>query len=384
MTTRDACEVYAGAFAVCLGVYLVDQAVEWLLRPGIHDRPFRWAIASAIVQAIAIILLSLYLLLSRSYARMKESLYEQLRPAIRDRVLALAFEGESWSSGAPDHGPARHVLEESIAHTLTKLKASGRDRIARFALQQGFGSQWIKISSSRVVSERKRVISLLGFISPVAGSTVLPIALHDKHPGVRAEACRALLILGEPPAIDNVFQFVLSESLLTRALLADDLKRHASYLLSNTIPSLLKKATPLETVRCFEILIAWKRALPLFDLQPWLSERHRPLWPLVFALLPYVAINNSIEDCLISALESPDLELQCAAAQAAGRLKLWRLIPVLSAALGQDKRFALASAAAIAQMGEAGERSLHEIVIGLDQTAAAPAMEALERVTVGA
>lgn len=383
MIARDAWEVYSKTFAACLVVYLANLAVDLRLQPRIHDWVFRWAAAFAIVQTVAISLLSLYLVALRAYSRLKESIHDQIRPAIRDRVLALAFEGESWSSAVPGHGPGRHVLEESIAHALTTLKGSGRERIARFAVEHGFEAQWVKAFSSRSKRVRKRAISLLGLISPVAGETVLPIALHDKHPAVRTEACRGLLIRGERPGIDKVFCSVLRESLLTRALLADDLKRHAPYLLRNTIPPLLEKPASLETARCFEILIAWKRALPSFDVAPWLSgEPNRFLWPLVLALLPYVSIDNSIEEHLISALESPDLEVQCAAAQAAGRLKRERLIPALSLALGQDKRLGLASANAIAQMGEPGERYLEKIVIGPDRNAAALAMEALERVTV--
>ncbi|MGA8028228.1 MAG: hypothetical protein WB992_13885, partial [Bryobacteraceae bacterium] len=58
------------------------------------------------------------------------------------------------------------------------------------------------------------------------------------------------------------------------------------------------------------------------------------------------------------------------------------LIPALSAALGQNRQLGLASATAIAQMGEPGERHLEKIVGESDGNAARVAMEALEHATV--
>ncbi|MGA8030322.1 MAG: hypothetical protein WB992_24525, partial [Bryobacteraceae bacterium] len=206
MITRDAWAVYSKAFAVCVAVYLLDQALVLLLKPAIHDQISRWAIGFAIFDIIAIIALSLYLLVVRAYTRLKRSLHDQIRPAIRDRVLALAFEGESWSSGVPKSGLDRQVLEESIAHALVTLKASGRERVAQFALDHGFATEWVKAFSSGSRERRKRAISLLALISPAAGNTVLPIALRDKHVAVRIEASRALLISGDQLEAANVFR----------------------------------------------------------------------------------------------------------------------------------------------------------------------------------
>jgi len=382
--TRAACEVYSKAFTVCVTAYLVILAAERLLHSVIPNETLRWATAFVIVQAVAIVALSLHLLVLRAYRQLKENIYEQIRPAIRDRVMALAFESESWSTGVPSRGVSRQVLEQSLAHALETLKASGRDRVARFALNRGFVAQWVKESSSRSKDVRKRAITLLGLTSPDAGKTALATAFHDRNPAVRIAACRAVLTSGDLAGAGDVFRLVLGESLLMRALLADDLKRRATYLLVNVIPPLLEKPPSLETARCFEMLIAWKRALPSFDIQPWLSgQRNQFLRPLVFGLLPYVPVDNSIEDRLASAIKSGELEAQCAAADAAGRLKRERLIPVLADALGREKRLALAAANAIAQMGEPGERYLEKIVVGPDRNAAAVALEALERVTVG-
>ena len=383
MSRRDVWEVYLKTLAVSLGVYVANLAVERQLTTAIHAVALRWAAAFALVQTLAVLSFSLSLLAFRIYARWRESIYDQLRPAIRDRVLVLSFEGDSWSTEVPHRGPGRAVLEENIAHILSTLKASGRDRVARFAMDHGLAAEWVRGLSSRRRNERKRAASLLGLISRVAGNTALLAALNDDDPAVRAEASRALLVLGDPDSVDSVFRSVLRESLLTRALLADDLKRHAVVLLANTVPSVLEKATTEEAARCFEILIAWRRAMPSFDIHAWLSsDSDRVLQPLVLALLPYVFIDDSVEEYVAGALESSELDVQCAAAEAAGSLRFERLIPTLADALGGDKRLAVAAAKAIAQMGEAGERSLEKLVIGPDRNTAALAMEALEHITV--
>lgn len=357
--------------------------VDLGLQSRIHDRDFRWAIAFITILGCAIVCLSSYLLALRACGRLMRTVRSHIRPPIRDRVLALAFKGESWSSNVPKHGPARRVLEESVADALTTLKASAKDHIARFAVEHGFDAEWRKTFSSRSQAESRRAISLLALISGVAGETVLPIALHNKYPAIRAIAYRGLLLLGDSHHIDTVFRALLDESFLVRALLVNDLKRHASYLLAKTIPSTLANAGRLEAARCFEILIAWKSALPSFDIQPWIAPESDPhLWPLVLALLPYVQTGNSVEGFVASALNSNDPVIQCAAAEAAGHLKLQHLMPLLSASLSQGKRVAVASANSIAQMGESGEWTLERIIAGPDRKAAAFALEALEHVTV--
>ena len=381
---RDSWDVYVKSGAVCMGVCLANLELELTLTPFISDRALRWASAFAVIQGAAIILLVVYLLGRRALAGLKDSIYEQLRPAIHERVSALALAGEKWSSVVPEHGAARHVLEESIANSLSTLKESGRDRIAQFAVDHGFSAQWIKALSSPLKRERKRAVMLLGLVSQAAGSSAIPAALGDNEPAVRIEAARALLMVGDLHHVDRVFRSMLRESLLVRALLASDLKLHARYLLANTIPEVLAEGSHVDIVRCLETMVAWKRALPSFDIRPWLAEPRDPLiWRLALAMLPYVPVDDSIGDHLLRALESTDLEVQCAAARAAGQLRIERLMPALALSLSQNRQLALSSATAMAQMGMPGERDLAKMVCRADREAAAVAMEALESLTVG-
>lgn len=383
LITRTSREVYIKSFAVCVGIVLANGGMERYLASRFHERNFCWAIAFITIQGCAIACLSFYLVALRASGQLLDILHNHIRPPIRDRVLALAFAGESWSTNVPKHGPARRVLEESVADALTTLKASSRDRIAQFAIEQGLQTEWIKAFSSQSCMERKRAISLLALTSRVAGETVLRAALHDESSSVRAVAYRGLLILGNPGRVDEVFISLVGESFLIRALLVNELKRYAPHLLADAIPRFLERATPVELVRCFEILVAWEIALPSFDIRAWIAAgSDQRVWPFVLALLPYVETDEAIRDFVISALLSDSLVVQSAAVDAAGRLQLQSSIPFLSAALSGEKQLAAASANAIAQMGEPGLRKLENIIAGPDRDAAAFAMEALEHITV--
>ena len=380
---REAWGVYSKALAVSAGVYAANWIAAKAFEAVFHDRVLCWAGAFAAVQTGILLLLSLSLLGARTYARLKDGLYEQISPAIRDRVLALAFEGESWTSSVPRHGPARRVLERTIAHTLKTVKADGRDRVARFAIEAGFAAEWEEACYARSQRERKRAICLLGLIAPVAGNTHILVALSDEYAEVRGDAYRALLASGDSAEAGRVFRSVLKEPLLLRALLADDLKRHAATLWEQTIPAVLAEARDEETARCLEMLIAWKRALPSFDIAPWLAEGRNPsLQQLALALAPYVWTDEAVEERVAAALQSGSLDVRCAATQAVGRLKLERLIPQLESALAGEKQLAVAAGAALAELGALGEASLGRTVVGHQRKAAAVAMEALEHATV--
>jgi len=380
---RPAREVYAKTFAVCLALYLANRLVECHLPARIQEPDFRWAIAFILVQGCAVTWLSAWLLALRAYARAIRNIRGHIRPPIRDRLLALALEGESWMSNVPQRGLARRALEESIADALMALKGSGRDRIARFAVEHGFETEWSKSFCSRSQTERKKAATLLAGISAMATKDVLINALHDEYPAIRAIAYRALLLVGDPAGIDTVFMALPGESFLIRALLVNDLKRRATYLLSHTIPLFLATASHVEAACCFEMLIAWKTGLPSLDIHPWTTpESDHCLWPFILALLPYVQTDAAIEDFVLSALNSRDAATRSAAADAAGHLKLEQSIPLLSAALADGKEVAVHAANALGQIGASGQRRLEQIITASNRTAALFAMEALERATV--
>lgn len=381
--------VYLNTACVCLTLSLLSLAVSRALMLYMHDIALLQAAALAVVQAFAIVMIAIYLLVRRACTSYRDGIYEQIRPAIQERVMALAFSGEAWSTKIPKRWPASRVLEECVARALTGLKDSSRDHLASFARDQGFTREWTKTLSSGSREQRKRAISLLGAAAHgLAASSVERIAiesaLHDKDSATRTGASRALLAMGDPEKFHLVFRSTLGESILVRALLIGDLKRHARYLLASTIPSILAGDSLLEAKNCLEILTVWKVATPKLEILSLLDKHLDPLvTSLVLELLPYMQVDDSLEDRLSLLLNSSHIEMQCAAARACGRMKLSRLSPALLEALHRNRRLALSAATSLAQLGAQGKRQLESIIRGNDHGAAAVAMEALEMLAVG-
>jgi len=370
--------IYTKTALVFLLAALATLALNQHFTPHFPDATLRLALSFSLVQITATITLALYLIAQRSFTRFQKNIHDQLRPALQENITALAFSGQAWPATVPKQGPARQVLEECLSTALSGLRDSNRDRLTQFAWDQGFARQWQQACSS---PSRKRAIALLAAVSRPETHALMENALADPDPAIRTEAARALLANADPATADRIFRAVLNESLLIRVLLTADLKRHARLLLSQTIPSVLADSPSQQIVNCLEILSAWKLAIPGFDISP-LLDRLEHL-PLVVALLPYVQVPDTVEDHLRSALETPDLEVRCAAAHAVGQLKLNALLPTLLPLLNLNARLAAASAKALAQMGPEGERHLQAVLASGDRKASAAAMEALETLAVG-
>jgi len=378
MTTLRICAKTALVFLLAT---LATFALTHYFTPHFPDSTLRLALSFSLVQLAATITLALYLIAQRSCTRFQKNIHDQLRPALQENITALAFSGQAWPTAIPKQGPARQVLEECLSVALSGLRDSNRDRLAQFAWDQGFARQWRHACSARNSSHRKHAIALLAAVARPETQALMEKALTDPDPAIRTEAARALLSAADSVTVDRIFRAVLTESLLIRVLLTADLKRHARFLLSETIPAVLADSTSQQIVHCLEILSAWKLAIPGFDIAPLLNRLEH--LPLVVALLPYVQVPDTVEDHLRSALETPDLEVRCAAAHAAGQLKLNALLPTLLPLLNLNARLAAASAQALAQMGSEGERHLHAVLASGDRKASAAAMEALETLAVG-
>jgi HEAT repeat protein len=387
--------------AACLLPVLFNHSLE----RRIHDPGLRWAAAISLAELLSTGSMCSYLLCRRAYHRFQATIQDQIRPPIEDRIMALALDGAAWSGSVPRHGPARRALELSLAHGLVSLKDSPRERLSRFAVEHGFASHWEKSTQARSPNERKRAIALLALVcsdlvrSDMAGNkssvAALHRALHDSDAAVRAEAARALLLQGDPSIVDRVFRSVLRDGLLTRILLLPDLKRHARYLLTETIPALLAQSDLAEngkvenlqpdTLHALQILSLWKRAVPTLN-ATLLLARHAAdarVLPLVLALLPYLAVDDSVEGPIREALASCHLEVQIAAARAAGQLQLSGLIPALSELLSGAPSLATEAALALSRTGEAGIRALESALSGSRRSSAGAALEALEQFSVG-
>jgi hypothetical protein len=376
--------VYTKSFLFCVCACLPMLALYELLAGRCPDPVLRFATAFSVLQFATVIGLAVYLVVRRGFARYQRHVWEQLYPALEERLMTLAATGEKWHGRVPKRGTARQVLNECVGHALTTLKKSPRDRVVRFAVKEGFDVNWTKDCSESDAAQRIQAFEHLGMIGKPVDEQVLS-AFESGSPAMRTAAARALLLAGKPADVERVFLTVLSETLLTRVLLAAELKRHASYLMAATIPAVLAGDNQTEIANCLELLASWQVALPLLDTVGLIKLPCEGRLRLrVLEILPYAPVEDAVEKFLLEQLASGDAELRGAAAVTAGRLSLNGLIPALSGLLGAEKRVGSASAAALADMGIPGRRQLETAVSGRDRRAAAAATEALEMTAVGA
>jgi len=203
----------------------------------------------------------------------------------------------------------------------------------------------------------------------VAGDLLLQ-ALKDADPEVRLPAARALVQSGSIDELGHVFRLAVSQSLLIRILLAEDLRRHATELCAQAIPQVLAGDNPKQTVAALQILIAWERALPLPDLHKLLESDNREVRLEALRLAKLVPLSAENRSALLRFLREGDEEENTLAALTAGRLRLQEALPSLARCLRTGtSELAGIAASALAEMPPKGWQTLQQIAGGTDSAA---------------
>jgi hypothetical protein len=207
----------------------------------------------------------------------------------------------------------------------------------------------------------------------------LATALNDSDPEVRLSAARALVQSGSIEELGQVFNLAVSQSLLIRLLLAEDLRRHASELCMHAVPSALAADNTRQTVAALQILVGWERALPLENLHRLLESSSSEIRLEALRLAPLVALTNENRSAILRSLHGGEPEENTAAALAAGRLRLQEALPSLAFCLRTGTaELARIAASAMAEMPPKGWQTLQQIAGG-DGTSALIAAAALDR-----
>jgi hypothetical protein len=280
---------------------------------------------------------------------------------------------------------SRRDMEKAILGFQATVGGEARDRLCELTMEQALLHEWCNETASRDLMKRRAAFENLALVCAyepcrrLAGD-LLPAGMKDPDSQVRFSAALASLQAGEPRQVESVFQLALSEDLLTRVLLADELRRHAPHLCKRAIPEVLASGDPDRVVPALDILIAWQRALPL-DLKPVLVSERRDIRERALRLTPLAPQTADIDAAIVAALGDPDLELALIAAQCAGRLHVEAAVPALSHAVTHGGReLARSAAAALAELRPRGWATLRELGESSNPAVAGVAAEALARV----
>jgi hypothetical protein len=273
---------------------------------------------------------------------------------------------------------------DSLLEFRGTVGGSARDRLCDLALELALVHDWCQDAASKDQSVRRQAYTRLSFVCAyepcrrVAGE-LLQAALQDVDPEVRLSAARALVQSGNIEELSRVFRLAVSQSLLIRILLAEDLRRHATDLCRRAIPEVLMGDNPREVVAALQILVAWERALPLDGLHKLLDSDNREIRLEALRLAKLVALTPENRSLLLRFLREGDEEENTLAALTAGRLRLQEALPALARCLRTGtSELAGIAASALAEMPPKGWQTLQQIAAGED-SAAIIAAAALDR-----
>jgi hypothetical protein len=240
------------------------------------------SVAGCLLALYALFLVAMFVVLrSRASRRRKAGVGARIfTPQIRDALV-------DYLSGSNDQTKIREFAKyhrnefvDALLEFHGTVGGSARDRLCDLALELALVHDWCQDacfqgpagSPSGVHPSFFRV--RLRAVPPNRRRSVEASA-QGRRSRSPAPAARALVQSGGIEELGQVFRLAVSQSLLTRVLLSEDLRSHAIQLCERVIPEMLAADNPKQTVAALQILIAWERALPLPDLNKLLESHNR-------------------------------------------------------------------------------------------------------------
>ena len=256
--------------------------------------------ATALLAGGCIVLLSLLLLV---VMRRAGSLLAQQAASAEVRPKLHAALVEFLAGGKDDSLFRSHIrnypteIAECILLFQTMVAGSARDRLCNLALDLGLVHQWYDECRVRGLVRRRAAFANLAFASfyepcrRVAGDLLLR-ATKDSDQDVRLSACRGVVLFRDKEQIEYLFALAIRANMLTRIVLTEDLRRHATALTAGPVQEALHSGDPAFVRATLEILVAWARAIPLDELGEFLDHRDRDIRILAFRLACFVPVNS--------------------------------------------------------------------------------------------
>lgn len=278
--------VYAAA------IYWLDRL---LFSGSIGHRPLALALAFAIVQSVAIVVMLGVLLTRRGLAQ---------RRARRSRRLA------------------------SDAHAAVAAHAAGQDRLRALLLLQSESRHDVAVA----------VASFLGATRGTMHERVLSLA---RDLGISEKEARE----------GRTIERAAAGSLYDRALIAGEMQAHAERIAEHEIPRALATGDEQQSIAALDLLRAWQRALPVHGFEQALAHPSAEVRSRAFAVIPYVQPSRVAR--IAEGLRDGDPRVRKAAAEAAAKTRDTEAVPQLERVLHDEHRdVATAAAFALASTGE--------------------------------
>lgn len=306
------------------------------------------ALAFAAVQIAVIALMVAALFARKQWNVMRTARSKRLAPQVQE---ALALHSIGIDQRPQIEELQRHAsndVRDTIFGMLASTRGEPRDRIAALAADLGF------------------------------------LERHTQGP---LDWLRNVIRLRRGEAFQDVVAGVARQSLLVRAIAAEELAPYAAEIGEAQIAHALQSADSTIVVTALDMLRAWRRAIEIHGFARLLDHADARVRWRALLTLQYAAAGlppESVAPRVMELLEDPSADVRESAAIAAGRLGIGTAADALGTHLTDpDRHVAVAAAFALTALGERGSLVLQRAVFSRDRVAASAAFEAMEKEALG-
>ncbi len=335
-------------------------------------------IAFSIIQAVTTFGLMGRSLWNKYQDQLQAERRRYFEPALR-RVLGRHAAGEPPSSEVRKLFQSRPEDSERVfAEYLVTMRGASLQRVQEAARDAGVVHRWHILSHSSDRNTRLRAIEGLMLVRSVGSRRALIRALDDDDPYIGIIAARALLRLDKAEGAEAVFRFALRGAPISRSLLSTELARHAERLGAECLPGILRHADALTASRALDLVASWRMTLTFDGLKEAIERPEKKVRAAALRAVRWAQDRHELEPAVGAALVDRDPEVQAAAIEAAGRLRMVKSIHRMARHIrSAEPAVAKASAEALASFGYIGRRVLEIRAREGGTSGAVAALEAL-------
>jgi hypothetical protein len=317
--------------------------------------------------------------------RNRARLSAELQPQIRQELVSYLAGSENSPAIKAFADRSRRDVADAILSFQGTVGGGALDRLCELTIEHSLIHDWCEDARSKDPSRRRTAFERLAFVCAfepcrrVAGD-LLEKALNDPDGEVRFYAWRSLVQSGNIEEIETLFEAALSQNLLIRILLTEELRRYAVQLCERAVMWALQAPESDKVLAALEMLVAWQRAVPIPDLALLIGHTDRRIRIQAIRLAPLVPLETEDYQALIRVMVAEDADLAVEAARAFGRLRYEGALPGLARCLRSGNALLARTAAeALAQMPPLGWATLEEMSSSPNPITAGAAGEALDR-----
>jgi HEAT repeat protein len=361
-------------------VLAIVSVHRFYLAPRLVSRELSLAMSIASVQCATIMALLLFSFCKKLARQLREARAARVSPAIREFLGRHASGDDHLKDIREIRVAYPREVEQCLVEFLRMVRGGGRERLAQLAVDLLFVQQWQRQFRSRNLARRKKAVANLALLPREFAGETLRQAMSDPDESVRLHTARHMVSNLQPGELPQVFNLVVNGSLVTRMVLAEDLRPYALDLAREAIPAVLEAGEQRSTRAALEVLRAWGKFLPLPQVYPLLRHPDAGIRAAALLVLPLVPRLPQLEAEVLQAFNDPVESVRTMAVRIAAKFGISNALPQLLRCLRDpDARTASDAAHALAQLGADGRRMLEQETVTGSALAASAALEALQR-----